>query len=93
MINVESLDLKKIKTFPIASDLLLTSGIPKESSKKGKLQSAPLFSPKEFVKENKNIKTEQYELGHEDLMRYGKQVTLLRSGYLNQALAGIIARQ
>ena len=81
--NVETMDLKRLKTFSLVSDLLVVTGVPKESSKQKKLTLIPLFSPKDFVKANKNIKVERYELGQEDLMRYGKQVTMLRAAYLN----------
>ena len=93
VMNVDSANLANIKTHAIASDLLLSSGVPKDSSKKKQPAWAPIFYPKDYVKEHKNIKAQDHELGQEDLMRYGKQVSLIRAGFLNQALAHAVAHK
>ena len=67
IINVGTADANRVKTYSVANDLLVSSGLPTEPSQRVLQPWTPVFCPKQFVKENSRIKVANYELPDERL--------------------------
>ena len=73
--------MEKLKTFPMATDLLLADGLPENSKRRpsGKGQEkepwSPYFLPLIFAKANQRAKPEDYELSDEQLQNRGVEVS------------------
>ena len=79
MISVRSDDLKNIKTFELASELLLDSSFDVSSSTKGKSANwKPLFWPPHFKKEHADFTPDSYSQSDADLIKLGEQLSKFR---------------
>jgi len=65
--------LNNLKTYVISTDLLVADGIPQQSkSTRNTEKWTPIFSPVEFVKNNRDISKVNFQLEDEELYNRGK---------------------
>ena len=75
-INVD--DLERVRTYPIATDLLVADGIELGQRDAGQQPWAPLFSPRGFAEQYPDATLDQYRFTPERLRQYGVQVSQMR---------------
>jgi len=65
VINTSVTEVGAVRTFQLASDLLVAAGLSKNKPAKRGQAWAPEFCPKQFVKDNPRIKVVDYEATEE----------------------------
>ena len=73
--------MQNVKTYVIANDLMLASQVPPATMERSHKIWKPWFCPREFVKDNKGIRMEHYQLSQTQLKSWGTRVSLLRKSY------------
>ena len=80
VISLEHDDLEKLRTYDLATDLKLASTVPPIPTGRRNKTWMPFFSPKYFVKDRKNLTTEEYKLTPGKLKSLGMQASRIRAG-------------
>ena len=72
-------DLKNLRTFELAPDLIMTNAM-KATATRGKRQQKwhPIFWPEEYIKQAKSMKVEDNRLTEAGLAKYAKRITKFR---------------
>ena len=79
VISVRSDDLTNIKTYELASELLLDSSFDVSSSTRGRTAVwKPLFWPPHFKKEHADFTPDLYSNSNADLIKLGEQLSKFR---------------
>ena len=92
VISVDGATPESIRVFELAPDLLLGAGLPGESllecdagSKVQRLEDAPIFFSKAFIRRHPDIKLQQFQLSGERQRQLGAQVSKARVDVLELA--------
>ena len=75
VINVNTADVGRIKTYVLASDLLVAQALPTQSRVSGANGWEPIFFPKQFVKNHSKLIIKDYQLSDEELRQFGADVS------------------
>ena len=79
-------DVRNPRTFGIATDLLVADGYDKVPVRGRPTQWKPLFMPKLFVEEHKEITLDEFRLKEQQFRQHGEQISEFREELRQQAL-------
>ena len=91
MINADDPIGDTIRTFPLATDLLVATGLPAQRIRKSKEPWSPEFFSKHFTVDRPDISLKDFTLPPEELAELGGQVTKLRRSFRQLAIRKIMS--
>ena len=83
-------NLEKLRTYDLATDLLMAPSLPGLPTTRREKHWAPIFSSQMFVKEHKDLTLPNYQLRERRLKALGKQFSECRKSFRDAALEGSI---
>ena len=78
VINLERDDVELIKMRDLATDLMLTQGIPDPVGRQIDSQWKPIFLSKTWIKDYDEITLDKFRLDSEAFLKYGEDVSQIR---------------
>lgn len=75
VISMQRDDLTLEHKFPLNTDLIMSQNLPRDLERRDEQGWQPFFMPKDFVRVNLGINTENFALAEETLLEKGREVT------------------
>ena len=86
VISMSHDDLRNLRIFETGTDLLIADGYEKVGLRGRPAQWKPIFMPKLFVEEHKEITLEEFKVKEQDFKRCGHQLSTVRAELRENAL-------